>query len=134
MNDDLEQLQLLAIFHYVVAAMTGLFALFPIIHLVIGIAAVTGHLDNGRAGDHSAALFGWFFIAIAAVWMITGFAFTVCLLLAGRFLAHHRRYLFCLVIACVACTFVPFGTALGVFTIIVLMRPSTKALFAQVHP
>jgi len=34
------------------------------------------------------------------------------------------------VMACVECLFIPFGTILGVFTIIVLLRESVKALFA----
>jgi hypothetical protein len=34
-----------------------------------------------------------------------------------------------LVIAAVECIFFPFGTVLGVLTIIVLMRPSIKSLF-----
>jgi len=33
-------------------------------------------------------------------------------------------------IACVECLFIRFGTILGVFTIIVLLRESVKALFA----
>jgi hypothetical protein len=32
--------------------------------------------------------------------------------------------------AAIACMLMPFGTVLGVFTIIVLMRPSVKELFA----
>jgi hypothetical protein len=133
MNEDLEHLRLLAIFHYVVATLAALFSLFPIIHLAIGIAAVTGHLNNNHGGDPMPALLGWFFIAFAAVGMIFGFAFAICLFLAGRFLAHRRRYLYCLVMACVACMFMPFGTILGVFTIIVLLKPSVKELFGQVH-
>jgi hypothetical protein len=31
--------------------------------------------------------------------------------------------------ACIECLFLPFGTILGVFTIIVLSRESVKALF-----
>ncbi len=42
---------------------------------------------------------------------------------------HHRRRLFCLVVAGVECAFMPFGTVLGVFTIAVLMRESVKELF-----
>jgi len=34
-------------------------------------------------------------------------------------------------VAAVECIFMPFGTVLGVFTIIVLNRPSIKALFQQ---
>jgi hypothetical protein len=54
-----------------------------------------------------------------------------CVFLAGRNLAQQRRYTFCLVIAGLLCIFIPFGTVLGVFTIVVLVRPSVKALFEQ---
>jgi hypothetical protein len=37
--------------------------------------------------------------------------------------------MFCLVMAGIACIFMPFGTALGVLTIIVLMRDSVRELF-----
>jgi hypothetical protein len=33
------------------------------------------------------------------------------------------------VIACIECLFMPFGTILGVFTLIVLSRESVKKLF-----
>ena len=53
------------------------------------------------------------------------------MILAGRFLAARRRHLFCIVIAGIACMFMPMGTVLGIFTIIVLMRPSVKELFTE---
>ena len=49
--------------------------------------------------------------------------------LAGWWLAKRKHYWFCFVVACLACAFSPLGTVLGVFTIIVLLRPSVKALF-----
>jgi membrane protein YqaA with SNARE-associated domain len=45
-------------------------------------------------------------------------------------LAKHSLYWFAFAIACVECLFIPFGTILGVFTIIVLSREPVKALFA----
>jgi hypothetical protein len=36
------------------------------------------------------------------------------------------------VTACLSCMNVPIGTALGVFAILVLNRPSVKALFGRV--
>ncbi|SBV52389.1 hypothetical protein XBLMG947_3184 [Xanthomonas bromi] len=42
--EDLQQLKLLSIFHYVLSGITGLFSLFPLIHLFMGLAIVTGHL------------------------------------------------------------------------------------------
>jgi len=41
----------------------------------------------------------------------------------------HTRYWFAFVMACIECLFIPFGTILGVFTIIVLSRESVKTLF-----
>ena len=49
--------------------------------------------------------------------------------LAGRNLARRRRYLFCQVVAGVGCMFMPFGTVLGVFTLVVLSRPAVRNLF-----
>jgi len=40
-DQDEQHLQLLSIFHYVLAAMFALFSCFPAIHLVIGIVALT---------------------------------------------------------------------------------------------
>ena len=126
MNQDLEQLKLLSIFHYVVAGLAGLFSLIPVIHLFIGVGLATGALETGDAG---ARAIGWFFVALAAAFILAGFTYAVCLAFAGRFLAQQRSYTFCLVMAAVSCAFMPFGTVLGVFTIIVLLRESVKALF-----
>ena len=42
--------------------------------------------------------------------------------------------MFCLVMGAVECVFMPFGTVLGIFTIIVLMRESVKPLFTPNNP
>ena len=54
-----------------------------------------------------------------------------CVALAGRELARHGGYTYCLIVAAIECLFMPFGTALGVLTLIVLMRPSVKAQFGE---
>ena len=74
-------------------------------------------------------MFGWMFVVFAGLFILAGWAFAVCLVLAGRFLARRKRYMFCLVMAALACMFMPFGTVLGVFTIIVLVREPVKDLF-----
>ena len=51
------------------------------------------------------------------------------IIVAGRFLARSKHYRFCKVMAGVSCVWLPLGTALGVFTLIVLRRPSVKKLF-----
>ena len=49
---------------------------------------------------------------------------------AGRCLSQQRRYLLCMIVAGLACLFTPIGTILGVFTLVVLLRPQVKAAFA----
>ncbi len=125
---DAEHLRLLSIFHYIVAAITAVFSLFPVIHLVIGIAMVSGGMDGANPPPH---WFGWLFIAIAATMILGGLALAGFMAYAGRCLAQRRRYLLCLVVAAISCILMPLGTVLGVFTLIVLTRPSVKLLFAD---
>lgn len=51
----------------------------------------------------------------------------VCVIFSGRFLAAKRNYTFSFIVAALICLNFPLGTLLGVFTIIVLVRPSVKA-------
>ena len=125
---DAEHLRLLSVFHYVVAGVAALFACIPFLHLFMGIAMVSGWGDMAPEDEFGRAI-GWFVIAFAGTFILFGWAFAVCLALAGRALARRRRYIFCLVMAGLACMFMPFGTVLGVFTIIVLMRDSVRELF-----
>lgn len=129
MNQDQEHLDLLGIFHYVVAALAALFSCFPLIHLVLGFSMMSGGL--GEPSDSDTRLFGLFFVAFASIFILLGWTFAVCTALAGRYLRKRTHYMFCLVMAGVECIFVPFGTVLGVFTIIVLQRPSVKHLFGR---
>jgi hypothetical protein len=133
MDQDAEHLRLLSIFHYIVGGLAGLFACFPLIHLAIGIAIVSGAFDTvGR--QPPPAFVGWLFIAIAAVLILIGWSIAVMILIAGRSLARRVRYTYCFVVAAISCIFFPFGTALGIFTIIVLARPSVKSLFQVGSP
>jgi hypothetical protein len=132
MDEDLGRLKILSIFHYIVAAMAGLFACFPIIHLLIGITILTGGFFEGGTDQgfpFPASLFGLIFTVIPATIILFGWAFAICLAVAGYYLSKRLRYSFCLIMAGISCTFSPFGTVLGVFTIVVLMSPSVKELF-----
>jgi hypothetical protein len=131
MNKDTEHLQLLAIFHYVVAGVAALCSFFPLLYSVMGgfLLYAAQHPGPNNQGPPSAFL-GWIFIAVGAVFFLAGITMAICILIAGRSLALRKRYSFALVMACTECLFIPFGTILGVFTIIVLSRESVKLLFA----
>lgn len=131
-DNDADQLRLLAIFHYVVGGLAALCSLFPVIHLVLGLIFVLAVPRLTVQGQHSPpdpAFIGWIFIIVAGFIITLGLTLAALIVAAGRSLTGRKRYNFCLVIACVECVFMPFGTALGVCTIIVLNRPSVKALF-----
>ena len=119
-------MRLLSIGHYVLAGITALFALFPVIHLVIGIGMLFGLLDGGQAADR---LFGLLFIAIALVMISLGLAMAAALVWGGRNLARRQRHTACVVVAALACMMMPLGTVLGVLSIVVLMRPGVKDAF-----
>jgi len=124
MKEDEQYLKLLSVFHYVVGGLAACFACIPLIHLSIGIAMLVGAIDDAPE------FVGAFMVVIAMFAILVGWTLAVCIIIAGRCLAKRRRYMFCLVMAAISCIFMPFGTVLGVFTIIVLMRPSVKELFA----
>lgn len=130
MDQDQEHLRLLAIFHYVVAALAALFACFPLIHLVLGLFFILAPSSMAGSGQPPPPAFlGWIFVIFASCFILAGWAFAACVLYAGRCLANRRRLLFCQVMAGIECMFMPFGTALGVFTLLVLTRPTVKPLF-----
>ncbi len=126
---------MLSIFHYVVAALTAMAGCIPFVHLAMGIAMVSGAFDapggafEGPGQSAPPAFLGWFFIGMAAIFIVLIWATAIAILLAARNLAQHRAYTYCLVVAAIECTFMPLGTVLGVFTIMVLIRPSVKELF-----
>jgi hypothetical protein len=63
------------------------------------------------------------------VLVMMGWGYATVILLAGRFLQQRKNRIYCLVVAALACMFQPFGTILGVFTIVILLRPDIEALF-----
>jgi hypothetical protein len=135
MNQDAEHLRLLSIFHYVVAGLGAMCSCLPCFHLAFGLVILFapqtfehgGH--GGQPPDEMPAFVGALIAMFAAVFILVGWAASFCVFLAGRYLSRRQHYTFCLVIAALLCAFGPFGTVLGVFTIIVLMRPSVKVLF-----
>jgi hypothetical protein len=129
MNEDLQYLKLLSIFHYVVGGLAVLFSFIPVIYVVIGILAV--YIPGSFEGEGEAAslFIGWIFIIIGATLIVVGWAFSACIIIAGRSLTRRIHYMFCIVMAAIECIFMPFGTVLGVFTIVVLARPSVKEMF-----
>ena len=132
MGDDVQQLKLLSLFHYIVAGLLALFTFFPGIYLAMGIFFVTAPASmSGKGGPPPPAFLGWMLIIFSSLAMLVGWTFAACVALAGWYLAKRKHRVFCMVAAALACLWTPFGTVRGVFTLIVLMRPSVTELFQE---
>jgi hypothetical protein len=130
-KQDAEHVRLLAIFHYIVAGLAALFSFFPLLYTIIGgIFIFAARHGTPKPGEELPPEFlGWIFIVLGLFLFLLGIAMAICVLIAGRCLSRRKCYSFALVIACIECLFIPFGTIVGVFTIIALSRESVKRLF-----
>ncbi len=136
MNRDTEHLRLLAIFHYVAAGLAAFFSFFPLLYATIGgIFIFVSRHGTPKPGEELPPEFvGWIFVGLGLVLFLLGIAMAICILIAGRCLSRRKAYSFALVVACIECLFIPFGTILGVFTIVALSRESVRTLFLTAQP
>lgn len=132
-KQDVEHLNLLSTFHYVVAGLAAFFGSIPIIHLIVGILMVSGAFGHGSDPGFP-KIFGIMFIIFPLIMIAFGWTLAILFFMAARALKARRRYQFCQIVAGIGCIQIPFGTILGIFTLIVLMRPSVKAMFDNQLP
>jgi hypothetical protein len=135
-GQDREHLGILAIAHYALAGVTALVACIPLVHVVVfglfGLAAASSTATSGSSPPPGAAIpvvFALLMMALPLMFVLLGWALAVAVFLNGRFLVRREHYMFCLVVSCVECIFMPLGTVLGVFTLLVLARESVKDAF-----
>jgi hypothetical protein len=131
MNNDVEHLRYLTIGHYIGAAITALFACFPLIHVTIGLVFILNPPQAEGGEAFPAQAFGLMFALIGGAFVLCGWAFAALIFVAGRSIAARKRHTFCIVIAALSCAFFPYGTALGVLSLLVLTRSTVKAMFEQ---
>jgi len=129
---DEEHLRLLAVFHYVVAGIGGLFACFPLIHVAVGLAMFLSPSFMGKGQqDVPPHWFGLIFVVMGGFFVLLGWSAAICTFISGRYLAKRRKRMFSFVMGAILCAFMPFGTILGVFTLIVLGRDSVRQLYLE---
>jgi hypothetical protein len=132
MDKDAEHLRLLSIFHYVLGGLSACFSSAFIIHMVIGLFMINSPASFSNHGQPPPPAFaGWLFFLMGSFAVVFGWTFAGLLAYAGYCLSRRKHLLFCIVVAAISCLFMPFGTVLGVFTIIVLQRPGVRAMFNQ---
>ncbi|WP_008309867.1 hypothetical protein [Leptolyngbya sp. PCC 6406] len=131
MSDDRQNLKLLSTLHYVMGGITFATSLLALPYIGIGLFALHSPETFENGEPFSALLYGWMFVGMGALFLLWGVVIGILTLLSARGLAKHRRYWLSFIVACIECLSVPLGTALGVFTLIVLSRDSVKALYGK---
>jgi hypothetical protein len=129
-NQDSEHLKILSICFYVLSGLTLFPVLFGFIYIIFGVffGVALATAPHG-ANEPPPAFLGGFFVVFGLIFVGIFGVLGALILFAGRNLSKRRSYTFCFVVACLVCLWMPLGTVLGIFTIIVLTRDSVKALF-----
>jgi hypothetical protein len=141
-SQDAQHLKLIGIFHYVmvglaVAGMAFLFVHYMVMSAVFTNPQILEQMRKQQEQQHQAMLFDpaqfihafvWFYLLIGA-W---GLVSLVVNLVSGLSIQARKHRTFSLVVAGFNCINFPFGTFLGVFTLIVLMRPTMPAFYNEV--
>lgn len=125
---DDEHLRLLRIAWFVAAAWNAFWIVFPMVYIVMGL--VLAFAVPRHAGQADARFVGSIVAIIGSAIMLIMIALTILKLLTARAIGQRRSRVLCLVTAGISCFAIPYGTALGVATILVLMRPSVVESFA----
>jgi hypothetical protein len=133
---DEEQLRNLALGHTIASAVIALFSCMPLIHLTVGLVILLSPESMGGSGKGGPPprFMGFLFAIMGGAFALAGWTLAAFVFAAGRSIRRRKRHLFCLIVAGLSCFFMPFGTALGVCSFIVLSRPSVKALFEASPP
>jgi hypothetical protein len=128
-----KNLHLLTIFHYVVGVLVVLFSSLFIIHIVMGVLMLTHGgswlMPPAQGSLPPPPLFGAFFVAMGSVAVLFGWTMGALTIVAGRSIERRRRHLFCMIVAGLLCMWAPFGTVLGVFTLVILTKPHVRQQF-----
>jgi len=129
MNEqDKSYLNIISIFYIVLGCLMLPLSLLPLVHIAVGAMVVVAP-HTGHGNEAMPILFGGIFIVFGLIIMLTFLAIAICMIYTGVCIKRRTKYIFCMVISAIACTFAPLGTILGVFSIILLCKPEIKADF-----
>src|ERR1043165_2698599 len=117
-DKDAEHLKILSILWWVVAGLQCLGFCGGVIYIVLGIAFASGNIR-----DPDAHTMGIVFSCLGVFILVISATMAFLSYLVGKSLRERRRLMLCYVMAGLMCISVPLGTALGIFTFIVLNRP-----------
>lgn len=129
---DLEHVNLLATFHFVglglaVIGIIGCAGYFAMFDTIMSNPELWKYQGAAPPPAEMFAPLKWVYLVMAAGMAGTG----VLNLLSALWLRARKHRTFSIVVAVMNCFYMPLGTALGIFTIIVLVRRSVVELYQE---
>ena len=131
---DAQHLTTLVVSYYVLAGLTLMFSCAGVLYIVFGVSMVFLSEDLLAADPNAPPpgviqLIGGVVAAVGMLVALLQFVSTVLLVTTARFISLRQYRTFCLVTAGLTCLSVPLGTALGVYTFVILTRPDVIERF-----
>ncbi len=128
---DEEHLRLLTIGHYITGGLCIAFASIFIIHFlfIVAMALSPELFGNAQGAQGTPDGIMRIFAVILGFIILAGWTFGGLTIYAGRCIKRRTHRALTFVMACLNTMFIPFGTVLGVFTLIVLTRPNVRRLY-----
>jgi hypothetical protein len=133
---DHEHLRLLSIGYLVSAGLNVFYSLLGVLYAFMGVfmRALMARAPVKPEQGPPPEFMVWFFVLIGFAIFSVMLSFGALKFMAYRRLKQRRSRVFCMVVAGLSCVGVPYGTLLGVFTFMVLGRPSVAKLFEVTPP
>ncbi|SRR5713226_9325744 len=126
---DDEHLRLLRLGFFIAAAANAIWIFLGAFYCVMGLFFALAPAQ----GSHGEPLefFRWIFVGVGVVLGGVALMLTALKLLVALRIGERRSRTFCILIACITCLAIPYGTALGVLALLVLTRPSVALQFHE---
>jgi hypothetical protein len=128
---DSEHLRLLRIGYFISAATNLIWVFFPLIYVVMGAFMLFGGFDDGKSSNAPPRSIGLVFIFIGMGISLISVTFSVLKLLTAQAIGKRKWKGLIFTTAAISCLGIPWGTALGVLTLIVITRPSVASQFTN---
>lgn len=134
-DKDAEHLRLLAVFHFIFGGLGVLGYLFLGAHFAF-MNMIFNNPEMWKAKNGNPAnppppelfaIFKWFYLFFALM-LTVGIVLNI---LSGMYLLKRKNRTFSIVVAGLDCLQMPFGTLLGIFTIVTLMKESVRTRYTD---
>lgn len=134
---DGEHLRLLTYGYVFSGIMTGLFSLLGLIYAGIGLIMSRFFAEIAKNPSHAESIpaesFGTIIGIFGGVFFLIAISLALAKLWTARCIKRRQSRVFCLVVGGITCFGIPYGTALGICTFLVLGRQSVVAQFASAN-